>query len=296
MAAQQKMFRVFKLIGLLTARPGKSVKQLAESLEINPRSVYRYFELLEELGFIVEKDFDDRYFIFNNEMQNTAAFNFTVEEASLLKRSLNALPENNPLQESIARKLFFNSELETHSVNLYNARLSQSIEKLSMAIKNERQVVLQNYHSANSNTISDRLVEPIDLIDDYKTVVAYDVKNKGNRHFKIERIEGVKILEKSHKHSKNHQVVETDMFGMSGKENKKIQLKLSQRAALLLKEEYPLSRPYVAENKDGYFFEGSVKSFKGIGRFVLGLIDEIEILRPKDLTEYLKEKITNTSF
>lgn len=296
MAAQQKMFRVFKLIGLLTARPGKTVKQLAESLEINPRSVYRYFELLEELGFIVEKDFDDRYFIFNNEMQNTAAFSFTVEEASLLKRSLNALPETNPLRESITRKLFFNSELETHSVNLYNARLSQSIEKLSMAIKNERQVVLQNYHSANSNTVSDRLVEPIDLIEDYKTVVAYDVKNKSNRHFKLERIEGVKILEKSHKHRKNHHIVETDIFGMSGKENKKVQLKLSQRAALLLKEEYPLSRSYVTESKSGYIFEGSIKSFKGIGRFILGLLDEIEVLRPKDLTAYLEEKIDNKTF
>lgn len=296
MAAQQKMFRVFKLIGLLTARPGKNVKQLAESLEINPRSVYRYFELLEELGFIVEKDFDDRYFIFNNEMQNTAAFSFTVEEASLLKRSLNALPETNPLRESIVRKLFFNSELETHSVNLYNARLSQHIEKLSMAIKNERQVVLQNYHSANSNTITDRLVEPIDLIEDYKTIVAYDIKNKGNRHFKIERIDGVKILEKKHKNRQNHHVVETDIFGMSGTENKKVKLILSQRAALLLKEEYPLSRPYVTETKNGYLFEGNVKSFKGIGRFILGLLDEIEVVRPKGLTDYLMDKIKNKTF
>ncbi len=296
MPAQQKMFRVFKLIGLLTARPGKTVKQLAESLEINPRSVYRYFELLEELGFIVEKDFDDRYFIFNNEMQNTAAFNFTVEEATVLKRSLNALQENNPLRESISRKLFLNSELETHSVNLHNARLSQNIEKLSMSIKNERQVILQNYHSANSNTITDRLVEPIDLIEDYKTVVAYDVKNKGNRHFKIERIEGVKILEKKHKNRKNHQVVETDMFGMSGKENKKVQLKLSQRASLLLNEEYPLSRPYTSENKESYFFEGPVKSFKGIGRFILGLLDEIEVIRPKELIDYLEDKIRKKGF
>ncbi len=290
------MFRVFKLIGLLTARPGKSVKQLADSLEINPRSIYRYFELLEELGFIVEKDFEDRYFIFNNEMQNTAAFSFTVEEASLLKRSLNALAENNPLRESIGRKLFFNSELETHSVNLYNARLSQNIEKLSMAIKTEKQAILQNYHSANSNTVSDRLVEPIDLIDNYKTIVAFDIKNKSNRHFKIERIEGVKVLDKSYKFRREHKTVETDMFGISGGENKKIKLELSQRAALLLQEEYPQSRPCVTEKEDKFLFEATVKSFKGIGRFVLGLPDEIKVVSPPDLIEYLDKKIKSKKF
>ena len=35
----------------------------------------------------------------------------------------------------------------------------------------------------------------------------------------------------------------------------------------------------------------NVCSFTGIGRFILGLYDDIEILGSEDLKEYMKEKI-----
>jgi predicted DNA-binding transcriptional regulator YafY len=54
---QQKILRVFKLINLLQGNIGKPVHRLAELLETDERTIYRYFKLLEALGFEVIKEF-----------------------------------------------------------------------------------------------------------------------------------------------------------------------------------------------------------------------------------------------
>ena len=56
MIAQQKLLRVFKLIRLLKQRPGRTIFQLAQLLDINKRSVYRYLELLEAVGYLYDVD------------------------------------------------------------------------------------------------------------------------------------------------------------------------------------------------------------------------------------------------
>ncbi|WP_332914011.1 HTH domain-containing protein [Algoriphagus boritolerans] len=55
---QQKILRVFKLINLLQGNIGKPVHRLAELLETDERTIYRYFRLLEALGFVVIKEFN----------------------------------------------------------------------------------------------------------------------------------------------------------------------------------------------------------------------------------------------
>jgi proteasome accessory factor C len=65
----------------------------------------------------------------------------------------------------------------------------------------------------------------------------------------------------------------------------------------LLREEYPLSMPYLEKN-DGeenrsYTFHAPVLNFKGVGRFVLGLADEVTISGPAEFKMYIKEKIKN---
>ena len=54
---QQKILRVFKLINLLQSTIGKPVHRLAELLQTDERTIYRYFKLLEALGFVVVKEF-----------------------------------------------------------------------------------------------------------------------------------------------------------------------------------------------------------------------------------------------
>src|SRR5690606_5733802 len=84
MVPQAKILRVFQLIGLLKGG-GRTVGQLASHLEATERTVYRYFKLLEEIGFIIDQDFNGRYFIHRDEGENPDD-QFTLEEVSLLRQ------------------------------------------------------------------------------------------------------------------------------------------------------------------------------------------------------------------
>jgi len=60
MIEQRKVLRVLHLIKILSEKSNKTKKELAKLLEISERTVYRYIELLEELGYLVDKDERDR--------------------------------------------------------------------------------------------------------------------------------------------------------------------------------------------------------------------------------------------
>jgi hypothetical protein len=64
------------------------------------------------------------------------------------------------------------------------------------------------------------------------------------------------------------------------------------KAYLLLREEYPLSIPYVEKKEDHYQFHGPVASFEGIGRFVMGLLDEIQVVGTPAFIDFLKNKLS----
>ncbi|MCO6488000.1 MAG: HTH domain-containing protein [Phaeodactylibacter sp.] len=64
MTDQQKLYRVFRLIQLLSQPPYRTVAQLDKLLEVNPRTVYRYINLLEGLGYNIDKKDGGRYYLF----------------------------------------------------------------------------------------------------------------------------------------------------------------------------------------------------------------------------------------
>lgn len=60
--AQGKMLRVFDLMIRLTTKR-LSIEQIAEKFSISTRTAYRYIELFSGLDICIDKDFNDRYFI-----------------------------------------------------------------------------------------------------------------------------------------------------------------------------------------------------------------------------------------
>lgn len=62
-------------------------------------------------------------------------------------------------------------------------------------------------------------------------------------------------------------------------------------AANLLIEEFPLAEKYMEREDDAHWlFHTEVCKYEGIGRFVLGLFEDIEIINSPDFVLYLKEK------
>jgi proteasome accessory factor C len=286
---QAKLLRLFQIIAAL--KSGRwTIKHLADRFDTSQRTIYRYVNLLEEVNFLIEKDFENRYFIITSEDDPTQT-QFSIEETKLIKKLIQVSASDNPLKTSLLKKLALNSELDKMPSLFLKARLSKLVDLLAESIKDQHQVVLKNYHSANSNEIRDRLIEPIHFGDNYQSVMALDVHDKVCKQFKLDRIGEVIQLNKPYAHKALHQSRATDIFGFTGDATTWITLQLDLKAYLLLREEYPLSIPYTEKQEDHYRFHGPVANFEGIGRFVLGLIDKIKINGPEEFRHFLHKKL-----
>jgi proteasome accessory factor C len=63
---QHRLYRVFQLIKELQSGENKSCNYLAKTMKVTVRSVYRYLELLEQVGLNVEKDKYGKFFLTND--------------------------------------------------------------------------------------------------------------------------------------------------------------------------------------------------------------------------------------
>jgi len=292
--AQAKLLRLFQIIAVL--KTGRwPVKNLAARFDASERTIYRYVTLLEEAGILIEKDFANQWFIHSAE-DEPGKSEFTVEEMKLIRKLIQTEIDHNPLKDLLLRKLSFHSELDKVPRIIVRARRGKLVEQIAQGIRLKKQLILKSYHSANSNEVADRLIEPIEFGDNYQTVIALDTKDKLSKQFKLDRIGEIVETDKSFQFEEKHQKSTSDIFGMTGTADTWITLKLKMRAYLLLREEYPLSLPYLEKKEDGYFqFHGPVNNFDGVSRFALGLLDEIEVIQPKEFKEYIQKKIKGST-
>lgn len=286
---QAKLLRLFQIIAVLKAGHW-TIRQLAERFDTSERTIYRYINLLEEVDFLIEKDFDNRYFIITSE-DDPSQSQFSLEEMRLMKKLIQSGTDDNPLKNLLLKKLSLNSELDSMPRLFLKARLGKIVDQLADSIRNKQQVVLKNYHSAHSNEIRDRLVEPIHFGDNYQSIMALDTADKVCKQFKLDRIGEVMGFDKPFAFESLHKKKQTDIFGFTGDANTWVTLELTLRAYLLLREEYPLALPFLSKEEGHYVFHGPVANFEGVGRFTLGLIDEIRIKSPETFISFLKNKI-----
>jgi predicted DNA-binding transcriptional regulator YafY len=108
MLNQHKILRVLKLISYLEQSPSKSIGHLAEILESTERTVYRYFDLIRECGFDLQRDEHNRFYIVD---ERTNGVRFTQEEAQLLKELVLKHSKQNKLKDSLLTKIYLGSEL-----------------------------------------------------------------------------------------------------------------------------------------------------------------------------------------
>jgi predicted DNA-binding transcriptional regulator YafY len=284
----RKLFRLFNLLSRLRSPLGCSAEEYCSSNEITRRTYDRYILFLKEFGFEVIKE-NGRHKIEKvspDNLQHEDLFVFTLEEATLIR---DAIIDNTPdsvLRKELLQKLQALTDLDELSDNIYLAKNSRHISLIRKAIYDKKQIKLLNYQSVNSNSITNRLVEPIRFRRYFLYFEAYEPKSKLVKQFKTDRIGEVKLLQKDWQYEKKHHAIIPDLFGMTG-EPVKVRLHLSMLAARLLKEEFPGADELIKESSGKYLFETTVNSYKGIGRFILGLPGEIEVIEPEELNRYL---------
>ena len=289
---QNRIYRIFQLVNALKAKPPKSLTALTKHLETSERTVYRYLDLLKELGFKIERGKGPTFWIASS--TNTEILPFTPQESDYVEKLIKSSGKKNKLADSVLMKVKNSRELHVGSNSMFKAHLGQIVEQISIAIIENKQLLIRNYASANSQSISDRVIEPMCFTDNYESVSAFEVKTKQNKYFNIERMGSVEVLDKPMKYEHLHEFYKPDVFGFQGKTmDKEIELELNLRAYLVLKEEYPMSIPYIEQipSSDRYRLKVQVQSFLAPGRFVLGFREDIEVIGSPLFLKYLQTKL-----
>ena len=178
-----------------------------------------------------------------------------------------------------------------------DANISKMLQ-LQKALKDKKVVVLKGYSS--SLGVLDRKAEVFHLYPERKAVIAYDISKKELREFKVTRFDSIQITDENWKNANKHKLLHIDAFDMLESPQVKpikVVLKLNQLAYNLLKEEYPNARQDVTENKGAdkidypYLLDTEVFGIKGIGRYYIGLAQEIKIVEGDELKAYAKEYV-----
>lgn len=288
---QNKILRVLQLISLLKKEPAKSIRFLSGILESTDRTVYRYLDLVKELGFELKKDQNNKFLIIGNGDYETVSF--SNEEASLLRDLVLSTGKENKLKDSILQKIYLQSELALQGNHILKANLGNMVSKINTAISENKRVLLKSYHSINTQKISDRIIEPICLTDNYNSICGFEVETKMNKFYNIERITEVILLDEEQEFQNLHQFDEMDVFGFStlNGERFQVELKLTLRAYILLKEEYPKIEKFITKDKSSetYILKIEVNNPKPITRFILGLKEDIEVTGSKSFLKHLSD-------
>ncbi|NLF43525.1 MAG: WYL domain-containing protein [Bacteroidales bacterium] len=293
MVEQTKILRVFQLIARLRQPFGVTKQKFSEDFSISERTFERYLNLIEEIGYTIERE-PPCYFI--KKVDRSGLYDdsivFNSQEASLIRDCILGQQMDKPLAQDIIKKIYMLTDLDDIAANLSHHYTATVINLISNAIKAQKQVVLKGYHSAKSETQRDRVVEPIKFFNNYRYLLAFEPESMQVKQFKTDRIDKAEENGKGFKYQKYHKKNNVDLFGMSGQEPIKVKLALNKRAYYLLLEEYPEAEQSCTKDKDnGFLFKGKVYSFEGIGRFILGLPGQIEVIEPQELKEFVKKKI-----
>ena len=287
---QPKLERLLRVMKMLTANNSLTVDEIAEQLSISPRSVYRYIDTFREAGFVIKKknnciklDKSSPYFKDISDL-----LHFSPEEAYILKEAIESIDENNVLKQNLKKKLYTVYNYNILAETIVNGKNGRNVERLVDAIESRRPVILRNYSSAHGNDIRDRCVEAFAFTTNYVQVWCYCPDENCNKLFKVSRIGSVDIQPGYWKHTRKHKTGKIDIFRMNSSETFHITLKLGLRAMNLLVEEFPLAAPQLRKQPGNqWLLDTDVCSPEGVGRFVMGLPEDIEIINSPELRDYI---------
>jgi len=293
---QPKLERLLRLMKMLTANQSLRIDEIASKLDITPRTIYRYIDTFREAGFVIKKnggfiklDKSSPYF-----REISQLIHFTEEEAYILKAAIESIDENNLLKQSLKKKLYTVYDYKILAETIVSGKNGKNVQQLVHAIENKKKVILKNYSSAHGNVIRDREVEAYAFTTNYVQLWCYCAEEDSNKLFKVSRVESVEVLPQHWQHEAQHRQGQIDLFRMTGARTTPVKLRMGIRAANLLMEEFPLASEQMTKVSDTqWLLETGVCSLDGVGRFVMGLLDDIEIIGSPELELYISGLIKN---
>lgn len=289
---QPKIERMLRVMQLLSSNTKYTLDELARKLDLSKRSLFRYIDTFKNAGFVVQRIDEGVYKMttYNKEFSDLSQLvYFSEEEAIVISHLIENLDGTNALKAGLKQKLAAVYDATSISDYIDNKGKSEVIETLANAVKGKKQVALTGYASSHSGKDKDYIVEPYKFTKDFVDIIAFDTAACVNKIFKISRVKDARMLDNWQFEDK-HEEQPIDSFRMSGSPLEHVRLKLTLRAKNLLTEEYPVTGVEVTQVKRSWFWEGDINSLEGIGRFVLGLPQDVSVEEGPRLKAWLAEK------
>ena len=294
MLEQAKFGRLLTILLTLSGGRTYTIKELALNNQVTERTIRRYLTTFGDAGFAIEK-LHGRYRIATNQQpfkQLSELLYFTEEEAWILTQAIHSIDETNILKQQLTDKLYELYHFGKVAETIVNKAHSKTVHQLHMAIENHVQVILRSYRSAHGDVVRDRLVEPFGFTGNFISLWAFDPESRENKLFKTARIDAVTTTGTPVKFATQHQCSPIDVFRISSDHFIAVHLQLSLRAYNLLIEEYPLASKYIEQKSDSlWHFTADVCGLEGVGRFVMGLPQDVKILQPQRLKDYVRHEM-----
>ena len=291
---QPKIERVLRLMKMMTSGNRYTVEELAERLDTSYRSIYRYIDTFKEVGFVVHKEEGGVYRLGKESpyfKDISQLIHFTDEEAHIVNQLIGALDDTNTLKQNLRRKLSSVYNCTSLANSIVKGKNAENVNRIIEAIEEHRQVILHDYSSSHTGSKRDRLVEPIAFTTNYVQIWCYDTSDNKTKLFNTARIGEVEILDTEWQYQAEHRCGQIDIFRNMGFEQMRVQLRLGVMSHNLLTEEYPLAERDLTQIDDNHWLlDTMVCNYAGIGRFVMGLIEDIEIIDSPDFVAYLRQK------
>lgn len=313
---QPKIERMLRLLALLSGNIEYTVDELADKLEMSQRTIYRYIDTFKAAGFSVEKVRDYVYHLTTLKSGVADLSNivfFSPEEAYIVNRLIDGLDSDNALKDGLKQKLAAIYDRTSIADFVDRPSNAKKIQTLAEAIKEKKVVQLHKYTSSNSGKTKDYRVEPFSFTNNYAGFWAFDLDAGLNKRFKILRLHDVLKTEDPWTMAHAHHVTPMDAFRIHGDKEYHVVLRMNNIAKNLLVEEYPLTEANVKPEEPAtvlmdamtlpqhdmdnpeeqyWIYEGTVRGMDGVGRFVLGLQHNIEILEGEELKRFLLDAST----
>lgn len=286
--------RELQLLLLLAQNRQYTSEDICKRLDISRRSLYYYINFFEEAGFIVEKRHG--YYSISRDSdffkKLCETIKFTDEEAVLMRQLIEESGVKSLRMKALKAKLerFYDFKiLEDENIQ---QKVSRILTRLYDAVKNHKMVKIVGYSSSNSRSVSDRIVEPFLFMNNNNDIRCYELSSGINKTFRLSRMDDVEIIDAEWIHEDRHRKVYVDLFNYSSEDRFVVEMILDRVARNELLDEYPNALPMLAEREDGrWLFKAEMCSNIGVGRFVLGLYDNIEVIGCDSFKEYLRSKI-----
>lgn len=291
--------RLLNLILTLVKTRGATAEELEKVMGTTRRNLYYCFKALRNYGFTLVRrgsyyhlDPQSPFF-----QQISSSINFSESEAVFLYKVVSAA-EKNQMTSMIRRKLEQFYDLAIFADKTMQSRMAENVSRLYEAIDKKRVALLRNYSSPHSGTVTNRLVEPYLFLNNDIDVQCYEISSGLNKTFKISRMEEVIVSpDLGWSYEYMHKEAYTDLFMFTGEQRHHILLRLGLLAYNLMREEYPMSyRCLTQDDATHWIFETDVVSYVGVGRFVLGLATDIEVLVDDGLRAYLRSQVSKMRF